>query len=317
MKIYTKNEIAKAIDIPFLMQEIEDGLRLASNGKALTAPVSFMHFESPKGDVHIKSGALIDGEIYVVKIASGFYNNPILGLPSSNGAMLLFSQKTGELIAILLDEGLLTDLRTGLAGAIAAKYLAPRVTKIGIIGTGTQAKEQLFHLQHVTPCRDVLVWGRDRFKAQKFASDPYLKAFHIVVSQSIEELTQNCNLIVTTTPSSKPLLFGQQLRPGTHVTAVGADDLGKQELDASVFQYADLIAVDSFEQCSSYGDLSHAPLVDLKRVFELGKLMQEPPKREPHWITIADLTGLAIEDLQIAKAIYKRLDSVNRNAVPP
>jgi ornithine cyclodeaminase len=311
MKIYTKDEIEQVIDIPFLMQEIEDGLRLASEGKVINAPVSFMHFESPKGDVHVKSGAFLDGEMYVVKIASGFYENALLGLPSSNGAMLLFSQKTGKLITILLDEGRLTDLRTGLAGAITAKYLAPpSITKIGIIGTGTQAQEQLLHLQHVTPCRNVLVWGRDWLKAKKFASDPRLKDFDIIVSQHIEEITHNCNLIVTTTPSSKPLLFGPQLQPGTHITAVGADDVSKQELDESVFDRADLIIVDSLLQCSSYGDLSHAKNADLNSVIELGKWLQEPRKRQPHWITVADLTGLAIEDLQVAKAIYKKLESI-------
>lgn len=220
MKIYTKNEIEQVIDIPFLMQEIEVGLRLANGGKAISAPVSFMHFESPKGDVHIKSGAFLGGEIYVVKIASGFYENPVLGLPSSNGAMLLFSQKTGELITILLDEGRLTDLRTGLAGAIVTKYLAPPIT------------------------------------------------------------------------------------------AVGADDIGKQELDETVFGCADMIVVDSLSQCSSYGDLSHAKNVDLDSIIELGKWLQEPRERQPHWITVADLTGLAIEDLQVAKAIYAKLESI-------
>lgn len=121
MKIYTKSEIEQAIDIPSLIQEIEAGLRLTSERKAISAPVSFLHFESPKGDVHIKSGAFLDGEMYVIKIASGFYENPVFGLPSSNRAMLLFSQRTGELIAILLDEGRLTDLRTGLSGAIAVR----------------------------------------------------------------------------------------------------------------------------------------------------------------------------------------------------
>jgi ornithine cyclodeaminase len=125
MKIYTKHEIEQAIDIPYFIEEIEKGLCLASQGKFSNALVSFMHFEAPRGDVHIKSGAFLEDEMYVVKIASSFYDNPRLGLPSSQGAMLLFSQKTGELVAILLDEGRLTDLRTGLAGAIGAKYLAP------------------------------------------------------------------------------------------------------------------------------------------------------------------------------------------------
>lgn len=311
MKIYTKDELEKAIDIPYLMDALENGFRLASEGKFINAPVNFMHFEDPKGDVHIKSGAFLNGEMYVIKIASGFYNNPLIGLPSSNGAMLLFSQKTGRLLTILLDEGRLTDLRTGLAGAIIAKHIAPSViNKIGIVGTGTQAKEQLYHLQHVTPCRDVAVWGRDIHKAQKFASDPYLKDFRITVATTIEELTQTCNLIVTTTPSAKPLLFGYQLQPGTHVTAVGTDGIGKQELDESVFDCADLIIVDSLSQCSSYGDLSYAKSIDLKSVIEIGQWLKDPIERQPDWITVADLTGVAVQDLQVAQALYTKLESI-------
>lgn len=273
MKIYTKHEIEEAIDIPHLMNEIEQGLQ----EKSLTVPTSFIHFDNPRGDVHIKSGAIVNGELYVIKIASGFYENPKVGLPSSNGAMLLFSQKTGELIAILLDEGRLTDLRTAIAGAIVAKYLAPPViSQIGIIGTGTQAREQLIQLQQVTLCKNVLVWGRDQLKAKAFARDPLLKTFRMNVANNIQEVTQQCNLIVTTTPSATPLLFGHQIRPGTHITAVGADDKGKQELDESVFNCADLIVVDSLYQCSRYGDLAHAKSVDLSSVIELGNLIQEP-----------------------------------------
>lgn len=308
MKVYTRNEIERVIDLPYLIAEIEKGLIQHARGKVLTAPVSFMHFDNPKGDVHIKSGAILDDELYVVKIASGFYENPKLGLSSSNGVMLLFAQKTGELRAILLDEGRLTDLRTGLAGAIAAKCAAPNpVTTIGIIGTGTQAREQLYHLQSVSSCRDVIVWGRDITKTKAFAKDPYLKAFKIALATSIEEVAKNSNLIVTATSSSTPLLFGDQLQPGTHITAVGADDVGKQELDASVFDRADLILVDSLSQCSRHGDLSHAKNVDLDSVIELGTFLEKPLKRQENWITVADLTGIAVEDLQIAKAILSKL----------
>jgi ornithine cyclodeaminase len=147
------------------------------------------------------------------------------------------------------------------------------------------------------------VWGRNISKAQSFALEP----FHITVAEDLEQITQNCNLIVTTTPSSKPLLFGQQLRPGTHITAVGADDPSKQELDATVFEQADLIIVDSLTQCLSHGDLSHAKNIDVSSIIELGTWIQKPRQRKRHWITVADLTGLAIEDLQVAKAVYSIL----------
>jgi ornithine cyclodeaminase len=307
MKIYTKDQIEAAIAIPQLIKAIEEGLKFYSEGKVLSSPTGFLQF--PSADVHIKSCALVDDEFYVVKIASGFYDNPKYGIPSSHGLMLLFSQKTGILQAILLDEGKLTDLRTALAGAICAKYLAPQqVECIGIIGTGTQAKQQLCHLQSVIACRQVMVWGRDQDKALAFAQDSDLKSFKIQLAQDLDQLTQHCRLIVTTTAATQPFLFGYQLQPGTHVTAVGADSPGKQELDASVFDVADLIAVDSLSQCLEYGDLSHAKqVIDKQKIVELGFLLKSPIIREKHWITVADLTGIAIEDLQVAKAVYHKL----------
>ena len=293
MKIYTKNEILQVLDWPYLMNEIELGFVLR---QFINGPVSFLNF--PKGDVHIKSGAILDDELYVVKIASGFY----VQTPTTNGAMLLFSQKTGELICILHDEGCLTNIRTGLAGAIVAKYLAPTNPQVGIIGTGTQAKEQLRHL----PQKDALVWGRDPEKTEKFASEMNVKA-----ASSIDEITETCNLIVTTTPSTKPLLFGHQIRPGTHITAIGADNPGKQELDASLFEKADLIVTDNLEQARTLGDLSHAKNLDLSKVVELGNWISAKRCRDPSWITVADLTGIAALDLQIAKAVYQRLNCLN------
>lgn len=311
MHIYTKEQIEQAIDIPFLMAEIEKGLILFSKGRALTANSSFLHFTQPPGDVHIKSCALSDEEFYVIKIASGFYENSKLGFSSSNGLMLLFSQKSGKLEAIFLDEGRCTDLRTALAGAIVAKQLANHsVTKIGIIGTGTQAREQLFHLQFVTKCRDVLVWGRNPEKLKEFTKDPRLSVFKIARAKKIEEIPESCDLIVTTTASTFPLLFGDQLRPGTHVTAIGADQKGKQELDSTVFDKADIIVVDSLIQCQQYGDLVHGKSNSKNKIIELGSLLEKPKERHSHAITVADLTGLAVEDLQVAKAVYAKLKEI-------
>jgi ornithine cyclodeaminase len=311
MRIFTKEQIESVLDAPRLIVAIDMGLVAYSEKKTATAPVSSLQFDSPPGDVHIKSGAILGDDVYVVKIASGFFDNPKRGLPSSNGVMLLFSQKTGELLAILHDEGRLTDVRTGIAGAIAAKYLAPKqIKKIGIVGTGTQAREQLYHLQFVTSCKDVIVWGRNREKALAFAQAPYLKGFNIRCTTDLDELAQNCNLIVTATVSTKPLLFAKHIRPGTHITAVGADEPSKQEIDDTIFKAADLIAVDSLSQCLAFGDLSHAGPLN-KPILELGSLIKVPPHREDPWITVADLTGVAVEDLQAAKTVVSSLSSVH------
>ncbi len=313
--IWTRNQIEASLDLPFCLQKIAEGFIAYSNGQAIVPPIGHLEFKEPPGEMHIKYGYLQEQPYYVIKIASGFYQNPAMGLPSSNGLFLVFHKQTGELAAILLDEGLLTDIRTALTGALCAKYLAPPIVHmIGIIGTGTQALQQLQALRLVTPCRQVKVWGRNYEKAIRFTQDPRLIDYQINPVATIEEITQTCQLIVTTTPSREPLLFAHHLQPGTHVTAVGADSPGKQELDESALLKADLLVVDNLVQCQQYGDLAHIKCpASLKRVIELGKGLQDPCllARSQEDITIADLTGVAVQDIQIAQAVLNNLNRLS------
>jgi ornithine cyclodeaminase len=162
MRIINLHDIKKIMKSVDIISAIEEGFIAYSTGNCVVPPIGELLFKTPPGEVHIKSGYIRGDDYYVIKIASGFYNNQAFNLPSSNGLMMLFSQKTGELLTILLDEGYLTHIRTGAAGAIAAKYLAPSsVNCIGIIGTGTQARLQLSFLRSIIPCRNVMVFGRN------------------------------------------------------------------------------------------------------------------------------------------------------------
>src|SRR5690348_13557131 len=148
MKIFYKDEIQKSLDSQAVINSIEEGFVAYSKKETVIPPVAALQFDHPPGDCHIKYGYAKQGKYYVVKIASGFSNNPQLGLPSNNGLMLLFDKKTGAPASILLDEGYLTDIRTAAAGCVVAKYLAPKhVSCIGIVGTGAQAYYQLKWLQ--------------------------------------------------------------------------------------------------------------------------------------------------------------------------
>ena len=152
-----------------LIKCIEAAFTSYSSGLAVIPPVGTLNFNSPPGEMHIKYGYIQGDSHYVVKIASGFYENPTLGLSSSNGLNLVFNRQTGVLETILLDEGLLTDIRTAVAGAIASKYLAPKKIKaIGIMGSGIQARWQLEYLKSVVDCRKVFVWGRSDEKLQAY-----------------------------------------------------------------------------------------------------------------------------------------------------
>jgi ornithine cyclodeaminase len=315
-KIITLSEIRDVIhknSAVDLIRALEEGFVMYSRKKVIVPPVGYLGFKQPPGDVHIKYGYIEGDDYYVIKIASGFYNNPSLGLNTGNGMMLLFSQKTGETLSILLDEGYLTDIRTAAAGAVAAKYLAPsKVSAIGIVGTGTQARLQLEYLKSVTLCRNVIVWGRSEDKLSLFKNDPLLKDFSIITTTDIQYLSNGCNLIVTTTPSRKALLMSAHIRPGTHITAVGADADGKQEIDPLLFDKADIMVADSKDQCIDHGDCFYAVndgIIDPSKIIELGQVIENKNLRRSNddQITIADLTGVAIQDIQITKYVFLKL----------
>ena len=158
----------------------------------------------------------------------------------------------------MLDEGYLTDIRTAAAGALAAKYFAPKeVHAIGILGTGIQAKLQLQFLQKNTPCKTVWVWGRTPENVKQFKSELDTD-FDIRIANSPSEVAKHCNLIVTTTPSEAILLKAKDILPGTHITAVGSDTSDKQELESEVLQKADIVIADSIPQSKSRGEIYRA-----------------------------------------------------------
>jgi ornithine cyclodeaminase len=292
-----------------------------SSGEATVPPVGTLTFEQPPGDVHIKYGYLTGSPYYVIKIASGFYDNPKIGLPGSNGLNLVFKQKTGELACILLDEGYLTDLRTALAGAVVAKHFAPaHVDRIGIVGTGLQARMQLEQLAAVTDCREVIVWGRSAEKMEAYRVDMEAKGFKVSTTEKATDLTSTCNLIVTTTPSKTPLLSASGLRPGTLITAMGADTLGKQELDSAILERADLIALDSRSQCIHHGEIHKAwadGLLQEGQLAEIGDLISSGRTRaRPEDIIVADLTGIATQDMLISELVLCQADLVTLFAAP-
>ncbi|MDK1039589.1 MAG: ornithine cyclodeaminase family protein [Actinomycetota bacterium] len=313
------DEIKSLIDTPQLIQEIEIGFVLYSEGKVTVPPVGFLHFDDPPGDVHIKYGFVSGGEYYVLKMASGFYDNPELDLPVADGVILVFSQKTGELKLILLDKCWLTDMRTAAAGAVAAKHLAPKtIHHIGIVGTGVQARMQLDMLRTVVDCESCFIWGRDSTKVQGMLDD--LRAseniqawgLDIRAAETLDDLVSQCNLIVTTTSAKNPLIRADQVRKGTHITAMGSDDLGKQELEAALLAKADLVVADSISQCGQYGECHHAiqgGLIEEGSILELGQVIKNPAigRTSEDQITVADLTGVAIQDIQIAKMVDRTL----------
>lgn len=311
MHVYTLDQIKTVLPDIDLLPEIAAGFVAYSQGAANIPPVGELILD--KGEVHIKYGALHGDDGYVIKIASGFYDNLKLGLPTGNGMMLLFSQETGMPQAILLDEGYLTDVRTAVAGAIAAKYLAPKnVQRIGIVGAGIQGRLQLQYLRHVTACREALVWGRDDDELARYREDMAGSGFAIATTLDAAAVLRACNLVVTVTPATAPLIHAADLQPGTHITAVGSDTPHKQEVDSAILGRADLVVADSIAQCLSRGEIYQAlkaGAIQEADLSELGSVIagEKPGRTTEDQITVADLTGVAVQDIKITAAVYAAL----------
>jgi len=292
---------------------IEEGFAAYSRGEAVVPPVGELVFDEPPGDVHIKYGYIKGGDVYVIKIASGFYDNPRLGLPSGDGLMLVFDQRTGVLEAILLDEGYLTNLRTAVAGAVVAKYLAPRAVRaVGILGAGVQGRMQLEWLRRVRTFSEAVVWGIDEDELAAYRRDMERPGLAIRTTLRAEEVAAAANLIVTCTPSTSPLLEASWIRPGTHITAVGSDTAAKQELDPAILGRADRVVVDSLSQSALRGEVYRAVgagALSRDRLVELGRVVMDGSlgRSSDEEMTVADLTGVAVQDIQISNAVWRAI----------
>ncbi|MBU4253515.1 MAG: ornithine cyclodeaminase family protein [Acidobacteria bacterium] len=311
--VYGMEEIRRAADGLDVLPLIEEGFVAYSEGKCVVPPVGELIFEEPPGDVHIKYGYIRGDDVYVIKIASGFPDNRKHGRPSGDGLMLVFDSRTGGLISILQDRGYLTDLRTAAAGAVAACCLAPRkVRAIGVFGAGVQGRMQVEALMPVIDCREVVVWGMDDKELEAYKRDMERKGLRVRTTRAAEDIGRSCNLIVTATPSREPLLFLNQIQPGTHITAVGADTADKQELDPAIAAAADICVVDSLPQSRLRGEVyraQQAGVLKEGRAIELGRVISDPSlrRRNDRQLTLADLTGVAVQDIQIAKAVTNAL----------
>jgi ornithine cyclodeaminase len=315
-KIYDLAQIKRVLKSIQAVQEIEKGFVAYSEGKAVIPPVGELQFKEPPGETHIKYGYLMDDDYYVIKIASGFFESPASSRYTSDGLMLLFRKGTGELVCILQDECYLTNVRTAAAGAVCAKYLAPKdVECIGIIGAGTQGRMQLEYLSQVTNCKEVMVWDINQSALEDYKKDMEPLGYRVQTMLSAEDICAHCNLIVTATFSKSPLLFAYKIRKGTHITAMGSDTPQKNELDPQILHKADIVVADSISQCLLRGEIHHAlaaGVLEKEQIVELGSVIIRPElrRRSAEQITIADLTGVAVQDIQIAKAVYRGLKEI-------
>ena len=287
------------------VEVVERAFAALARGGVVMPPILSMEIAEANGEVDVKTAYIPGFDGFAIKVSPGFFDNPKIGLPSLNGLMILFSAKTGLVEALLMDNGYLTDVRTAAAGAVAAKHLAPEVETAGVIGTGVQARLQMRAAHLVRPFSRLLVWGRDADKAAACAAD-LARALGVEARAEPDpaRLVAESQLVVTTTPARAPVLRADWLHPGLHVTAMGADQTGKGEVDPQALARADLYVADRVAQCAAQGELRAALAAGLMSadVPELGEIVTgaAASRPGPEAITICDLTGTGAQDTAIA-----------------
>ena len=315
IKILTETELRNTIPLDIKVIDcIESAFSELASGKVIMPPILSMPIKEYNGEIDVKTAYLPGIDSFALKASPGFFDNPKIGLPSTSGLMILFSCKTGVLEALLLDNGYLTDIRTAAAGAVAARHLS-RIdsSNVCIIGAGTQAKLQLTALNLVRPIKCANIWARNFEKASLVAEELSIKlGFQIQASNNISESVKNADIVVTTTPSTEPILKADWLHPGLHITAMGADQHTKNELDPQCLKLADLYVADSISQTIKQGELRaalDAKIISSEENFpELGKIINKTEKGRstPKDITIVDLTGTGAQDTAIATYALKK-----------
>jgi ornithine cyclodeaminase len=295
------------------MAAVAEGFTRLAEGRTVTPPVTCVEIPEHDGEVDIKTAYVEGLESFAVKIASGFFSNPAKGLPYGSGVMILISAETGIPQALLADNGYLTEVRTGLAGAIAAEHLAPTlVDTVGVVGSGSQARYQMRGLSLARDFRRILVYGIVANEVQDYADEMERElGVTVVVSPTVEKVVRESDVLITTTPAREPFVEPQWLHRGLHITAMGADAPYKRELFSGCLGKADLVVCDRLAQCRLIGETHHAlDAGDLRedQIVELGQITAglHPGRSDDRDITICDLTGVGVQDTAIARLAFSR-----------
>ena len=311
VRVLLEAEIRELIGPAAAYAAVRDAFVALARGQATLPGVIGFDVPAHQGEVHVKGAYLHGWPFYSIKEAAGFYGNAEKGVPVGSGLVLVFDATTGFLAAVLFDNGYLTDLRTGAAGALAADLLARRrVGKAAVIGAGSQARFQVEALALVRRPESVAVFSRTPARSAAYAREMERRiGVPVAVAPSAQAAVEGSDVVITATPSRAPIVCAEWLGPGTHVTAVGADGPEKRELEPAMLVRAGKVVVDRLDQCLRLGELHHAVdagLLAAGEVWgELGELAagMKPGRESNDEITVADLTGVGIQDAAVANVV--------------
>ncbi len=301
--------------IPFsvAIAAAERGFRALGLGEASLPDPMVLEMREQQAEVHVKGAHLRGARHIVLKLATGFYRNQARGLPSGDGMFLLLDAETGAPDLLLEEHGYLTDFRTAAAVALTLRYLAPKDAQEALlIGAGALARLTARAMIAEMPLARLTLWNRTRERAQSFARE-LAQVVDTRIAPALESAVRDNRVIVTATASTTPLIMASWVAPGTHVTSVGTGSPEKIELEPTLLARADKLVADRVFQTERYGNLHHAiaaGAVTREKVYaELGDLAagRRPGRESATELTIADLTGVGVQDAAIAQAVVEVL----------
>lgn len=307
--VLTDRDIARVIDVPGALSIVEQAFRLYSLSQVEMPPKVYLSIDQ-HGDYRAMP-ARIGRDAAGLKWVSVYPENPARHLPTVMATIILNDIHTGRPIA-LMGGTYITKVRTAAAGGVAARYLArPNSTCIGLVGCGAQAEGQLQALMACFLVEQVLVWGPHKPELRAFVQRQRRQGTTRILAEKLETVVREADILVTTTPSRRPLIRRRWVREGTHINAIGADAKGKQELDPTILLDAKVI-VDDWEQASHSGEINVAVscgLIGRRHITaSLGEIVArlKPVQRRSTDITVFDSTGLAVQDIAVAAEVYAR-----------
>jgi ornithine cyclodeaminase len=302
--------------IPFAVAiaAVERGFRALGHGEAALPDPMVLELREQQAEVHVKAAHLAGGRHIVLKVATGFYRNRARGLPSGDGMFLLLDADTGVPALLLEEHGYLTDLRTAAAVALTLKYLAPGGAHDALlVGAGALARLTARAMVAQLPLASLTLWNRTRERAEALARE-LGRAVETRIAPALESAVRDHRVIVTATASTTPLVMASWVGPGTHITSAGTGSPEKIELEPALLGRADKLVADRVSQTERYGNLHHAMaagVVTRAKVYaELGDLAvgRLPGRESTGEITVADLTGVGVQDAAIAQAVVEALE---------
>ncbi|MFB9123741.1 ectoine utilization protein EutC [Paraburkholderia dipogonis] len=309
MRVLTEQDLRQVVGLDLcVIQCVEDAFLALATKAVVMPPILRLDVVESRGEVDVKTAYVPGLDSFAIKISPGFFDNPKIGLRSTNGMMVLLSSKTGLVEALLLDNGYLTDIRTAAAGAVAAKHLAREDASVAaVLGSGMQSKLQMKALMLVRPITEARIWARDIRRAQVVAAELSDElGIPVRAYPHAQAAVRGADVIITTTPASQPIFLAEWLESGQHITAMGSDAEHKNELEALAVACADVYVADSLAQTRRLGELHHAikagHFSPSSEFPEIGEIIAgaKPGRQQDSQITIVDLTGTGVQDTAIA-----------------